>query len=231
MSGSVPLSSRHHAALHLAHRWFAFLEASGGDLQQHLTIFHPNVRLSGHRQRHVFATDHASLAAWFASIPDEVSSHHIVHSDFTELGNDQAVLHMVVAYQSPQGGGVHGSIISYQTRVEFAGDGPRFVALDKTPILANTRSVYEPSWATNRVLALVHASLAGIAGASATLRDALGPMSLVAAHVTAPEGAAAYEGVLTAMATDGRARAWRIALQDDGRPPFPQPTALEALTE
>lgn len=27
-----PMTGRHHVALHLAHRWFAFLEAPGGEL-------------------------------------------------------------------------------------------------------------------------------------------------------------------------------------------------------
>lgn len=39
-----PIALRHHVALHLAHRWFAFLEAPGGDLTAHLAIFSPQVR-------------------------------------------------------------------------------------------------------------------------------------------------------------------------------------------
>lgn len=41
-----PMTGRHHVALHLAHRWFAFLEAPGGELDEHLTMFHPQVQLS-----------------------------------------------------------------------------------------------------------------------------------------------------------------------------------------
>ena len=224
---SEPLSARHHAALHLAHRWFAFLEAPGGDLGQHLTIFDPQVRLTGRQGAHVFATDHASLARWFASIPDEVSSHHIVHADYTDRGKDGGSLRMVVAYQTPQGDGVHGSIISYETRIAFGPDEPRFVALDKTPILPNTRPVYEPSWATHRVLGLVHASLAGLPGASAAVHDTLGAVSQVTAHVRSPEGATAYTGILTAIGTDGVPSAWQIAAQDDVRSRFPHLTSIE----
>lgn len=79
-------AERHHVALHLAHRWFAWLEAPGGDLDTHLKMFDPSVRLSGSRGGHVFATDHRSLVAWFATIPDAVSSHHIVHTAYADTG-------------------------------------------------------------------------------------------------------------------------------------------------
>ncbi len=46
---NAPMLSQHHVALHLAHRWFAFLEAPEGDLDTHLQMFHPQVLLSGSR--------------------------------------------------------------------------------------------------------------------------------------------------------------------------------------
>ena len=49
---SAPMLRQYHVALHLAHRWFAYLEAPGGDLDTHLTMFHPQVQLSGHRGSH-----------------------------------------------------------------------------------------------------------------------------------------------------------------------------------
>ncbi len=36
---TAALATRRHVALHLAHRWFAFLEAPGGDLETRLKIF------------------------------------------------------------------------------------------------------------------------------------------------------------------------------------------------
>lgn len=179
---------RYHIALHVAHRWFAFLEAPGGNLEAHLAMFHPQVRLSGRRGGHLFASDHQSLVAWFDAVPDEVSSHHIVHSSYSIADNGDGLLSMVVAYQAKGELGVHGSIISYETRIEFAPGAPRFIALDKTPILSNTRAEYETSWSTNRALALIHAELGGIGSADSRLCAALGDdVRLVFAKAAAPE--------------------------------------------
>lgn len=186
----APMLSQYHVALHLAHRWFAYLEAPGGDLDTHLTMFHPQVELSGHRRSRLFAHDHESLKAWFAAVPDEVSSHHIVHSTYSTSndGSDDGLLNMVVAYQVPAKSGVHGSIISYQTRIEFIPGGARFIAIDKTPILPNMKPDYETSWAANRVLALMHATLGGTAMSDSKLRAALGDnVHRVFVHTTAPK--------------------------------------------
>jgi len=231
MPAETTLADRRHIALHLAHRWFAFLEAPGGDLSAHLTMFHPEVRLSGHRGTHMFANDHRSLVAWFAAVPDTISSHHIVHSVYSDADNGQGVLRMVVAYQAPGDTEPHGSIISYETRIEFAANTPRFVALDKTPTLSNTRPTYETSWATNRVLSLVHAELGGITRSTGSLRAALGDdVRQVFAQVTAPEGSRSYEALITSI--DGEllgSRAVRIDIQDDIRSPLPTAKHLEPI--
>jgi hypothetical protein len=148
------MTGRHHVALHLAHRWFAFLEAPGGELDAHLKMFHPQVQLSGHRGNHLFARDHESLVAWFAAVPDVISSHHIVHSNFSTAENGDGLLSMVVAYQAPDQLDMHGSIISYETRIEFAMGDPRFSAIDKTPILPKPRSYQRFCAGENRTSAV-----------------------------------------------------------------------------
>jgi hypothetical protein len=226
----TPALNRRHIALHLAHRWFAFLEAPGGDLDAHLEMFHPEVRLSGHRGAHVFARDRPSLTDWFGSIPEGVSSHHIVHSTYTDTDRDGGMLDMVVAYQAPGDKGVHGSIISYQTRVEFMRDRAWFVSLDKTPTLANTRPRYETSWAANRVLARVHADLGGITGPDRPIRAALeGDIVQVVAHATAPEGTADYEAVITGIAAAGGMCVLRVSFEDDAVFSLPVVTHVTTL--
>jgi hypothetical protein len=214
---SKGMTSRHHIALHLAHRWFAFLEAPGGNLGTHLAMFHPGVRLSGHRGTHEFARDHTSLVAWFAAVPDVISSHHIIHSVYSTADNGEGMLSMVVAYQSPANAGVHGSIISYQTRIEFAPEGARFIALDKTPILPDTRLNYETSWSTNRTMALVHAELAGVIRSDGRLRTALGGcVRHVSARATSPEASASYEALVTSIgAASSEMVAVRLKIVDD----------------
>lgn len=230
---SAPMLRQYNVALHLAHRWFAYLEAPGGDLDTHLTMFHPQVQLSGHRGSHLFAHDHESLKAWFAAVPDEVSSHHIVHSTYSTANDDSGdgLLNMVVAYQAPAKSGVHGSIISYQTRIEFIPGGARFIALDKTPILPNTKPDYETSWASNRALALVHAALGGITVPDGKLRAALGDdVRQIFVHTTAPEGSKAYEALVTCLSGDPAAtQVTRLKLTDNGKETMPTVKQIEAL--
>lgn len=223
------MSLRHHMALHLAHRWFAFLEAVGGNLDAHLEIFHPDVQLSGRRGGHVFANGRESLVRWFASIPEEVSSHHIVHSSFVEVGGGVGQLSMVVAYQAPAPDGMHGSIISYQTRVEFSPKGARFLSLDKTPVLPNTRHGYQTSWAVNRVLARLHAELASPDPVDSRLRQALGTaISEVNVVVVAPEGARDYQAVVTVVGIEPNGvRVVTLALSDDVKSSMPTITHVE----
>ncbi|TCQ97187.1 hypothetical protein [Neorhizobium sp. JUb45] len=232
MTDRMTVAQRNHIALHLAHRWFAFLEAPGGSLESHLKMFHPLVRLSGHRGTHLFATDHNSLIAWFKAIPDEVSSHHIVHSSYSDDNNGEGLLSMVVAYQAPSTSGIHGSIIAYETRIEFAPEGPRFIAVDKTPILPNTKSEYETSWATNRVLSRVHADLAGLEGAGADRRliSTLGSdMQKVSALTSAPEGSSAYEAIVTAMSDSTQSsRVVRLTIRDCVGDVFPTIEVIES---
>lgn len=222
---------RQHIALHLAHRWFAFLEAPGSDLDVHLTIFHPQVLLSGNRGGHLFARDHESLKAWFAAVPNGVSSHHIVHSNYSTADDGDGLLNMVVAYQSPSNSGMHGSIISYQTRIEFASGSARFTALDKTPILSDTKSEYHTSWSTNRVLARVHAELGGITKSDGKLLAVLGSGSTqVSAYVTATEGSPAYEALVTCAGGDkADISAVCLKLKDDGKEPMPTIEQIEVL--
>ncbi len=225
MSALSTVADRTHIALHLAHRWFAFFEAPGADLDGHLAIFHPKIRLTGHKNSHLFAADHQSLAE-LRAIPDEPSSHHIVHSNYSDVDEHTGTLNMVIAYQARSAGGVHGSIISYQTLVEFGASGPRFVALDKTPVLSNTRSDYETSWAENRVLALVHADLGGLGSNGGRLRGEFGPSTQVAAHAPASEGPGDYVALVSGI---GNAGIWAVHLDvlDDAKSAVP---AFETIT-
>lgn len=218
-----PFAQRRHIALHLAHRWFAFLEAAGGDMATHLAIFHPQVRLSRHRGQHLFARDHQTLVAWFAAVPDAISSHHILHSVYEDMADKGGRLAFLIAYQAPGDDGPHGSIISYETQVEFAPGGARFVALDKTPILSNTRPEYETSWASNRVLARVHAELGAVVEPNDALRAALcDDVRQVSALSTAPEGSRAYETLLTFVGGDPASpRPLRLHVEDDPAAPLP----------
>jgi hypothetical protein len=227
----APMDARHHLALHLAHRWFAWFEAPGGDLATHLTLFSPQVRLTGHRGGHVFARDHASLAAWFAAIPDAVSSHHIVHATYATAADGDGLLDMVVAYQAPADDGMHGAIISYATRIAFTPDGAQFVALDKTPVLANTRRHYDTSWSTNRVLARVHADLGGIGDTDGRLRAALGnEVHQVTAQAVAEEGSGAYHAIVTSTGGSPAAvRVVRLELTDDSQAAMPVVTQVVPL--
>ncbi|MBH0112098.1 hypothetical protein I5E68_03905 [Novosphingobium sp. YJ-S2-02] len=224
---AIPTAQRHHIALSLAHRWFAFFEAPGGDLEAHLAIFDPQVRLSGHRGQRLFAQDHESLRAWFAAVPDEVSSHHILHSVYEDLAPDSGRLAFLVAYQAPGAdGAVHGSIISYETQIAFGGE-PRFLALDKTPMLPNTRPVFEPSWASNRVLARLHAELGGLGEAvdanSQDLRSAMGDnVNALSVLTNAPDGSSSYEALASWIGGEPAApSSLRLAVRDDVREPLP----------
>jgi hypothetical protein len=230
-SGST-ITAQHHAALHLAHRWFAFLEAPGGDLEEHLKIFHPHVQLSGRRGEHLFAKDHASLSAWFSAVPDVISSHHIVHSNYATDDRGAGLLSMVVAYQAPSNTGTHGSIISYETRIEFGSAFPRFIMLDKTPILPNTRMHYQPSWATNRVLALIHGALAGLIEPDDGLANALGNDVLhVHAATEAVEGSQSYEALVTMISGKPEClRVARLQLRDDVKRSTPRIARTELIS-
>ncbi|TCB77269.1 hypothetical protein [Acinetobacter sp. ANC 4173] len=214
---------RQYMALHLAHRWFAFLEAPVGDLHSHLSIFHPQVRLSGHRGHHLFAHDHDSLITWFAAVPDEISSHHIVHANFATAQNGEGHLNMVIAYQTPTASGVHGSIISYETRIEFSAEGARFIALDKTPILANTRPEYETSWAMNRVLARVYAELAVITESDGQLTQILGEaVSQVTVHAPVAEASTDYVAQLSCISgIPASQHTLQLTVHDDGHSSLP----------
>lgn len=155
------VSARRYAALALAHRWFAFLETEWGDLPGHLEMFDSSVTLSGRRGTVAFARDRNELVSWFAAVPDATSSHHLLHSVWTDGGPDAGSLSFVVAYQAPKGDlPAAGSIIHYTTSVAFRNGAARFVALDKTPVLSDTDPVYQPSWAAHRAQAYLYTLLA-----------------------------------------------------------------------
>jgi hypothetical protein len=222
-----------HAALSLAHRWFAFLESSAGNVTDHLGLFANNVRLTGRRGEVRFAHGHNDLAHWFQAIPDEISSHRILHSTWTEGTGEKGNLDFVVAYQTPTAdGGVGGSVISYETVVSFADDVPRFEALDKTPILPNTRHEYAPTWAEHRAYAFVHAVL-GKQLTHQEAADALDDTSFAATAIEVwapvPERSTAYDAYLTIGAADGtlHTAVWRF--QDDGDSAFPVPERIARL--
>lgn len=227
------MSRRSHAAFSLAHRWFAFLESPAGNVEEHLDLFEDNVQLTGRRGEVHFAHGHLELAQWFRAVPDEVSSHRILHSNWTERTGVEGTLDFLVAYQTPTAdGSVGGSIISYQTVVAFADEIPRFVALDKTPILPNTKRVYAPTWAEHRVSGFVHALLGKQlihAEAADALRDLTEGAPKVHVWAPAPERSPAYDAFLTIGNPDGNfhTAAWRF--QDDGDTAFPAPLQIAQL--
>jgi hypothetical protein len=227
------MSRRSHAALSLAHRWFAFLESPAGNLEEHLDLFEDNVQLTGRRGEVRFAHGHQELAQWFRAVPDEVSSHRILHSNWLERTGVEGTLDFLVAYQAPTAdGSVGGSIIRYQTVVSFVDESPRFAALDKTPILPNTKREYAPTWAEHRVSGFVHALL-GKQLTHAEAADALGDLTKGASKVDvwapAPELSPTYDAFLTIGTADGnfRTAAWRF--QDDGDTAFPAPLQIAPL--
>lgn len=224
------VSRSSHAALSLAHRWFAFLESPAGNLGEHLDLFEDNVQLTGRRGEVHFAHGHQELAQWFRAVPDEVSSHRILHSNWTERTGVEGTLDFLVAYETPTAdGSVGGSIISYQTVVSFADEIPRFAALDKTPILPNTKRVYAPTWAEHRVSGFVHALLGKQlthAEAGDALRDFTTGASRVDVWAPVPERSPTYDAFLTIGTADGNfhSAAWRF--QDDGDTAFPTPMQI-----
>ncbi|WP_118137023.1 hypothetical protein [Oceanicella sp. SM1341] len=223
MTSSSDRLRAQHDALHLAHRWFAFFEAPGGDLERHLEIFDPQVRLSGHQGRRLFADDRDSLAAWFSTVPGERSSHHILHATFESAPRRQSRLNMLVAYQAVRPEGVQGAIIRYETELSHGPGGTRFLALDKTPILPDTQANFAPSWAANRVLALAHAALAELPGSDARLRETLGAStSQLQVRANVPEGSPRYHALLSAVGTDAAGGCHlMLELEDDVSGPLP----------
>jgi hypothetical protein len=230
MTGMSPKS---HAALSLAHRWFAFLESPAGNVEEHLNLFGSNVQLTGRRGQLHFAHGHTELAQWFRAVPDEISSHRILHSSWTEGIGEEGTLDFLVAYQAPTAdGSVGGSVISYQTVVSFAEDVPRFLALDKTPILPNTRPDYAPTWAEHRVSGFVYAILGQRLihqKAADAIRDIPTAASKVDVWAPAPERSPAYDAFLTIGTADGtfHAAGWRF--RDDGDAAFPVPEHIAPL--
>lgn len=217
-----------HDALHLAYRWFAFFEAPGSALAPHLEIFDPQVRLSGHQGRHLFADDRDSLAAWFATVPGERSSHHILHAAFEPAPQGTSRLNMLVAYQAMRPTGVQGAIIRYETELSHGLEGARFLALDKTPILPDTQATFAPSWAANRVLALTHAALAELPESDARLREALGAStSQLQVQANVPEGSLRYHALLSAAGTEAAGSCHLLLdLEDDASAPLPALTRI-----
>ncbi|WP_370159878.1 hypothetical protein, partial [Salipiger bermudensis] len=203
MTSSFDQMRAQHDALHLAHRWFAFFEAPGSPLETHLEIFDPRVRLSGQQGRRLFADDRDSLAAWFATVPGERSSHHILHATFDPAPQGTSRLNMLVAYQAIRPTGVQGAIIRYETELSHGPAGARFHSLDKTPILPDTQAHFAPSWAANRVLALAHAALAELPDSDARLREALGAStSQLQVQANVSEGSLRYHALLSAAGTE-----------------------------
>jgi len=227
------IALRNHAALSLAHRWFAFLESSAGNVEEHLGIFMNDVRLTGRGGQVRFAQGHGELAQWFRAVPDEISSHRILHSTWTEGPGGNGTLNFVVAYQAPAAdGGVGGSVMSYETAVSFEDERPRFVALDKTPILANTRNEYAPTWAEHRVHGFVHAVLGKQLThhkAAEAFSDISAAGSVIEVWAPVPERSTAYDAYVTIGTPDGsfHAAGWRF--HDDGDAAFPVPEQIGPL--
>jgi hypothetical protein len=163
-------------------------------------------------------------------VPDETSSHRIVHSNYATADDGDGLLSTVVAYQAPGASDVQGSIISYETRIEFAPDTPRFMALDKTPIMANTRSEYETSWSTKRVLALVHAELGCLVEDVVHLRQGRGQIRQICAQVSAPEESTSYDAVVTVICSDPLGLfALHLVLTDEVHTIVPKIKSMEEL--
>ncbi|MGR3375166.1 hypothetical protein [Salipiger abyssi] len=123
---------------------------------------------------------------------------------------------MLVSYQAERPESVQGAIIRYETRLSHGAEGARFLALDKTPILPDAHPAFEPSWAANRVLALVHASLADLACGDPRLREvlsaAVAPMQVRADVV---EGSVHYQALLNSSAPNMAAgRSFLLDLED-----------------
>ncbi|OCX65693.1 hypothetical protein BFP70_08745 [Thioclava sp. SK-1] len=217
-----------HDALHLAYRWFAFFEAPGSALAPHLEIFDPQVSLSGHQGRHLFADDRDSLATWFATVPGERSAHHILHATFEPAPRGQSRLNMLVAYQAVRPTGVQGAIIRYETELSHRPEGARFLSLDKTPILPDTQAIFAPSWAANRVLALAHAALAELLESDARLREALGAAtSQLQVQANVPEGSPKYRALLSATDTSAAGGlSLFLDLEDDVSQPLPAVSSI-----
>ncbi|MFJ5956466.1 hypothetical protein ACIQC5_10950 [Paenarthrobacter sp. NPDC092416] len=221
----IRTSDKFHAALSLAHRWFAFLETPAGNVEEHLGLFAKDVQLTGRRGQVCFAHGRAELERWFGAVPEEISSHRIIHSTWTDGEGEVGKLDFVVAYQATTAhGGVSGSIISYETVISFANDQPHFLALDKTPILPNARKEYAPTWAEHRVLGFVHAALSGqLTSQAATdaLHLALSAGSNVGVWAPAPELSRVYDAFLTVGTSEGNVYTawWRF--HDDGDAAFP----------
>ncbi|KQR74425.1 hypothetical protein ASF98_21910 [Arthrobacter sp. Leaf337] len=201
---------------------------------EHLDLFENNIQLTGRLGEVQFAHGHLELAQWFRTVPDEVSSHRILHSNWTERTGAEGTLDFLVAYQTPTAdGSAGGSVISYQTTVSFADEIPRFVALDKTPILPNTKRVYAPTWAEHRVSGFMHALLGTQlthAEAADALCDITDGVSKVDVWAPVPERSPVYDAFLTIGTADGNfhTAAWRF--HDDGDTAFPAPLQIAPLS-
>lgn len=131
---------------------------------------------------------------------------------------------MLVAYQADRPEVVQGAIIRYEMHLALGREGARFLALDKTPILPDTRPVFEPSWAANRILALAHASLADLPTGDRRLRDVLSPGSApILVRADAVEGSTHYQALLNASAPDTSVgRSFLLDLDDDAGATVPR---------
>ncbi|MFJ4107768.1 hypothetical protein [Oerskovia enterophila] len=221
---------RKHAALALAHRWFAFLETDWGNTPDHMTMFEPAVTLTGHHGGVTFAHSHESLQRWFEAVPDATSAHHMLHAVWSEAGAGSGGLSFVVAYQTPTLDGVAGAIIKYDTVITFRDGQARFVALDKTPVLPDTDPVYQPSWAAHRVGGLIHSALANPKDQPIFVA-ALGPLTSTAdVKVWAPSSAPAssYTAYVTIRGQNASPRTVRIALLDNADATHPTVSSIDA---
>ncbi|MDR6438720.1 hypothetical protein J2790_003887 [Paenarthrobacter nicotinovorans] len=196
-------------------------------------MFANDVQLTGRRGSIRFARGSKELEQWFRDVPDEFSSHRIIHSSWKAGDGHNGKLDFIVAYQSPaQDGTVSGSIISYETIISFADDRPRFLSLDKTPILPNPRMQYSPTWAEHRVLGFVHAVLGrqiACQSAAEALSTGASANSRVDVWAPVPELSSEIDAFLTIGTPEGNLLGAEWRFQDDGDSDFPAPLRIEPL--
>ncbi|RZL24657.1 MAG: hypothetical protein EOP31_14535 [Rhodococcus sp. (in: high G+C Gram-positive bacteria)] len=222
------IASRRYAALALAHRWFGFLETEWGETLEHLEMFDPSVTLSGRDGTVVFARDRDELRAWFAAVPDPTSSHHILHSVWTDGGPDGGSLSFVVAYQAPREDlPPVGSIIRYTTTVTFHGGTARFAALDKTPVLPNTEPNYQASWAAHRAQAYLY-TLLSAPDLNPSAAETLGSPgdAVIQAWAPAPAPASSYTATIIVQEQNCGPRVSRWQFEDSWDAALPTPVSI-----
>lgn len=141
-----------HAIRDIAHRWFAFFEGKTEDIDHHLALFTPDVRLV-HAGTHLLADGRDALGQWLRQVPEEQDSHVITDLGWQMLDANSAKVEMAVSYQVLQADGqVGGAVIHYRTEVVFNEQcEAAFRYLQKSPVAPNPDRRFRDSFAANRL--------------------------------------------------------------------------------